>query len=414
MFAPRSGWEVGDSLVSSESVVRQPEVGQQDPAALPAAVPVAVPEIEDEVEDERLTVASQWQLIWWRFRKHRVAAVSAVLLAIFYLIGLFAEFVAPYDPGQINAQYRYVQPTNVTYFDPDGDFTFWPGVNPLVSSRDPVTLRITYVTDPTVWYPIQFFVHGYEYKLWGLIPMDVHLFGLGADAPPTLFLFGTDRLGRDVFTRVIYGARLSLSIGLVGVSLSFVLGITLGGISGYYGGWIDVVVQRVIEFLRSMPQIPLWMALAAAIPPKWPVEYTYFAITIILSLIGWTGLARVVRGRFLSLREEDFVLAARLCGSRQPRIIFRHMLPSFSSHIIASLTLAIPGAILGETALSFLGLGLREPAISWGVLLQDAQNIQAVSLSPWLMMPAVPLIVTIMAFNFFGDGLRDAADPYGK
>jgi peptide/nickel transport system permease protein len=229
-----------------------------------------------------------------------------------------------------------------------------------------------------------------------------------------LFLLGTDRLGRDVLSRVIFGARLSLSIGLVSVALSFLLGIVFGGVSGYYGGWVDTVVQRVIEFLRSIPRIPLWMALAAAVPPKWPVEYTYFTITLILSLVGWTGLARVVRGRFLSLREEDFVLAARLSGARERRIIFRHMLPSFTSHIIASLTLAIPGTILGETALSFLGLGLREPAISWGVLLQEAQNVQAVALSPWLMLPALPLIITIMAFNFLGDGLRDAADPYGR
>jgi peptide/nickel transport system permease protein len=400
----------------TDSVTRtQPELAQPDPSALPAAVPVGRPEVEDEFDDVRLTVASQWQLVWWRFKKHRVAVACAILLALFYLVAMFAEFVAPYDPGQVNARYRFVQPSKVTLFDPDGEFTFWPGVNPLTAARDPVTLRTTYVPDESVWYPIQFFVRGAEYKLWGLFETDIHLFGLGADAPEqTLFLFGTDRLGRDVFSRVIYGARLSLSIGLVGVALSFLLGILLGGVSGYYGGWVDTVVQRVIEFLRSMPQIPLWMALAAAVPPRWPIEYTYLAITLILSLIGWTGLARVVRGRFLSLREEDFVLAARLCGAPQRRIIFRHMLPSFTSHIIASLTLAIPGTILGETALSFLGLGLREPATSWGVLLQDAQNVQAVALSPWLMLPAVPLIVTIMAFNFLGDGLRDAADPYGK
>jgi peptide/nickel transport system permease protein len=288
-------------------------------------------------------------------------------------------------------------------------------VNPLRLQQDPTTRGISFVPDTSIWYPIEIIGHGAAYKLWGVIPLDLHLFRV--DAPPqdqAFFLMGTDRLGRDMFSRVIHGARLSLSIGLVGVALSFALGILFGGLSGYYGGWVDTVVQRVIEFLRSIPRIPLWMALAAAVPPKWPIEYTYFAITLILSLVGWTGLARVVRGRFLSLREEDFVLAARLSGARERRIIFRHMLPSFASHIIASVTLAIPGTILGETALSFLGLGLRDPAISWGVLLQDAQNLQAMALSPWLLLPAVPLVMTIMAFNFLGDGLRDAADPYGR
>ncbi|HEV8635023.1 MAG TPA: ABC transporter permease [Chloroflexota bacterium] len=419
--------------MSGESMARpQPELAQPDPhptrkrvpgtqpqagwgSRLPAAEPVPRPEVEDEAVDVRLTVASQRQLVWWRFKKHKVALASAVVLALLYLVALFAEPVAPYDPQQVRGQYKYVQPVPITFVDGEGNVTLRPGVNGLVGERDPDTLRLTYLPDPSVWYPVQFFVRGSEYKLWGLFESDLHLVGLGAEAPDqTLFLLGTDRLGRDVFSRIVYGARLSLSIGLVGVGLSFLLGISIGGVSGYYGGWIDMLVQRVIEFLRSIPRIPLWMALAAAVPPKWPIEYVYFAITIILSLIQWTGLARVVRGRFLSLREEDFVLAARLAGASQRRIIFRHMLPSFTSHIIASLTLAIPGTILGETGLSFLGLGLREPAISWGVLLQDAQSIQTVALSPWLMLPAVPLILTIMAFNFLGDGLRDAADPYGK
>jgi peptide/nickel transport system permease protein len=377
--------------------------------------PVAPQEIEDEVLDARLTVTSQWRLIWWRFKKHRIAVASGIVLILLYLMAIFADLVAPQDPNELNARFRLAPPTPITFFDPDGDFTFWPGVNPLTLERDPTTLRLNYTPDRSIWYPIELVGHGPAYKLLGVLPMDIHVFRVAGEAnDQTLFVLGTDRLGRDVLSRVIHGARLSLSIGLVGVGLSFLLGILFGGLSGYYGGWVDTVVQRAIEFLRSIPRIPLWMALAAAVPPKWPVEYTYFAITLILSLVGWTGLARVVRGRFLSLREEDFVLAARLCGARERRIIFRHMLPSFTSHIIASITLAIPATILGETALSFLGLGLRQPAISWGVLLQDAQNIQAVALAPWLMLPALPLIVTIMAFNFLGDGLRDAADPYGR
>jgi peptide/nickel transport system permease protein len=394
--------------------VSSAEIARPDPAAIPAAEPV--PEIESDVEDVRLTVASQRQLIWWRFKKHNVALASGIFLIFMYLVALFAEAVAPHDPFEVRGQYRNVQPTGITFFDPDGNFTFWPGVNGLTGSRDPVTLRLSYVSDESVWFPVQLFARGDQYKLWGVIPMDVHLFGLGGVDPAdqTLFLMGTDRLGRDMLSRIIYGTRLSLSIGLVAVAMTFVLGIGFGGVSGYYGGWVDMAVQRMIEFIRSIPRIPLYMAIAAAIPPKWPIEYTYLAITLIVAIIGWTGLARVVRGRFLSLREEDFVLAARLAGASQRRIMFRHMLPSFTSHIIASLTLAIPGTILAETGLSFLGLGLREPAISWGVLLQEAQNIQSVALAPWLLLPAMPLIVTIMAFNFLGDGLRDAADPYGR
>ena len=387
---------------------------EQSALATATSAEVAPPVIDDEVEDVRLTVTPQWKLIWWRFRKHRLAVVSAFVLALLYLIALFADLVAPHDPNAVNSRFRLAGPTPITFFDPDGQFTFWPGVNPLTIVRDPETLRLTYTPDTSSWYPIHLVTQGPSYKLWGFWEMDIHLLRLGPEAPDqTLFILGTDRLGRDVFSRVIHGGRLSLSIGLVGVALQFLLGIVLGGVSGYFGGWIDTTVQRAVEFLRSIPRIPLWLGLAAAIPPKWPLEYTYFAITLILALIEWTGLARQVRGRFLALREEDFVLAARLSGARERRVIFRHMLPSFTSHIIASVTLAIPRTILAETTLSFLGLGLREPAMSWGVLLQDAQNVQAVALSPWLMLPALPLIVTIMAFNFLGDGLRDAADPYG-
>jgi peptide/nickel transport system permease protein len=392
--------------VSSERAIGQPPLAQPTPDTLPAAEPLPR-EVDDEATDIRLTVASQRQLIWWRFKKHKVALASGVVLIAFYLIAAFADFVAPYDPQQLRGQYKFVQPVPITFVDGGGNLTFRPGVNGLTSARDPETLRLTYVPDPSVWYPIRLFVRDPEGGL--------HLFGLGADAADqTMLLMGTDRLGRDVLSRLIHGSRLSLSIGLIGVALSFVFGITIGGVSGYFGGWVDMLAQRVIEFLRSMPTIPLWMALAAAIPPKWPIEWVYFSITLIAGIIGWTGTARVVRGRFLSLREEDFVLAARLAGANQTRIIFRHMLPSFSSHLIASLTLAIPATILNETTLSFLGLGLREPAISWGVMLQDAQSIQTIALSPWLMLPALALIVSIMAFNFLGDGLRDAADPYGK
>jgi peptide/nickel transport system permease protein len=308
-----------------------------------------------------------------------------------------------------------VPPQLPRFIDAEGNFHLRPFVYGLVLDRDPVTLRPRYKLDTSKMYPIYFFVRGAPYKMWGFISADRHLFGLSRDVTDMkLFLFGSDRLGRDMYSRVVYGARISLSIGLVGVILSLVLGILLGGISGYYGGNIDLAIQRVIEFLRSMPTIPLWMALGAALPPKWPPERVYFGITVILSLIGWTWMARVVRGRFLALREEDFVMAARLAGSSELRIITLHMVPSFLSHIIATVTLSIPNMILSETSLSFLGLGLRPPAISWGVLLQEAQNVQSVALSPWLLMPGLAVVIVVLAFNFMGDGLRDAADPYSR
>jgi peptide/nickel transport system permease protein len=366
-------------------------------------------------ENELIAVATPRQLMWWKFRKHRLAMVSLAILISFYLVAIFADFLSPADPNDYDSDYKYVPPMTITFSDADGNFRFQPGVNGLISHRDPDTLRITYDTDSTVWYPIWFFVKGRTYKLLGLFETDIHLFGLGEEAEGLpVALMGTDRLGRDMLSRVIYGARISLSIGLVSVFLSVTLGIILGGISGYYGGVVDNLIQRLIEFIRSIPTLPLWMALSAALPTDLPQETRYFAITIILSVIGWTFLARQVRGRFLAMRTEDFVLAARLAGARDRRIILRHMVPSFTSHILASLTLAIPYIILAETALSFLGLGLRQPVISWGVLLQEAQNIRTVALAPWLLLPGLAVVIAVLSFNFLGDGLRDAADPFNR
>ncbi|MGN6564111.1 MAG: ABC transporter permease [Thermomicrobiales bacterium] len=363
----------------------------------------------------KVSVASQWQLMRWRFGKHKLAVVSLWVIVFFYLVALFVEVIAPADPNKTNEDYKYVSPMPISFFDQNGHFSLRPGVYALTLKRNPETLRVSYVVDKSQWTPIHFFVRGDTYKFWNLWKGDRHLIGLGGkstDAP--FYLLGSDRLGRDMLSRIVYGARISLSIGLISVFLSVILGIALGGVSGYYGGMADTAIQRTIEFIRSLPTIPIWMALAAALPPGWSPLKVYFGITVILSLIGWTGLARVVRGRFLAMREEDFVMAARFCGASEARIIFRHMAPSFLSHIIASLTLAIPGVILAETSLSFLGLGLRPPEISWGVLLQEAQNIQTVALSPWLLLPGVAVIIVVLAFNFLGDGLRDAADPYSR
>ena len=370
----------------------------------------------EEQEEDRLYVAGQWQLMWWKFRKHKMALLGAAILIVLYLIAAFCEFVAPYDPEAYFIRYKMAPPTPIRIFDTTGKLHA-PFIYQRERTKDMETLRDIYTENPEIRYPIHFFVRAdTPYKLWGILETDIKLFGL---APGTedqqVLLLGADRLGRDLFSRLCYGARISLSIGLVGVFLSLLLGIVLGGISGYYGGRVDTVIQRVIEFIRTMPTIPLWMALSAALPADWPVLRMYFGITIILSLIGWTGMERVVRGRFLALRQEDFVLAARLSGSSEFRIIIRHMVPSFLSHIIASLTLSIPGQILGETGLSYIGLGLRAPAISWGVLLQEGQNVRSLAQAPWLLFgPAVSVIVTVFAFNFLGDGLRDAADPYAR
>ena len=352
--------------------------------------------------------------MWWRFRKHKVAMIGGVVIILFYLAALFAQFLAYSSPYFSEAQRSLLPPQPIYFFD-DGKFS--PYVYGLVGKRDPATFKRVYVPDPTIKVPIVLFAHGFPYTFLGVIETDIHLIGVPEDsvmtAEESIFLLGTDQLGRDLFSRLMIATRVSLSIGLVGVALSLFLGVLLGGISGLYGGVVDTVIQRVIEITRSIPTIPLWMGLAAALPNDWNVFQVYFAITIIISLIGWTVLARVVRGRFLALREEDFVTAAELAGASQMRIIMRHMVPSFYSHIIAATTLALPAMIISETALSFLGLGLRPPAISWGVLLQDAQNIQTIAISPWLLAAAIPVIIAILAFNFLGDGLRDAADPYG-
>jgi len=378
---------------------------------------VLAPDLRPESAAEteaRIYVASQWKLTWWRFRKHRVAMISAVVVLSIYLVALFAEFLAPFPTDMYNSRYTFAPPQRVHLFlNTEEGLKFQPHVNGFDVEIDPVALRRTFVINPDVVYPIGFFVEGFSYRVLGLFETNIHLIGpVNPDDP--MYLLGADRLGRDVFSRLIFGTRISMSIGLVGVMLSFVLGILLGGISGLYGGMADNLIQRLIEFIRSVPTIPLWLGLAAAMPMTWSPLAVYFGITVILSLIGWTDLARVVRGRFLTLRTEDFVMAARLDGAGQQRIIWKYMVPSFTSHIIASLTLAIPGMILAETALSFLGLGLRPPIVSWGVLLQEAQNIRAVATAPWLLAPGVAVVVTVLALNFLGDGLRDAADPYSR
>ncbi|HEY4720476.1 MAG TPA: ABC transporter permease [Anaerolineae bacterium] len=379
--------------------------------SMPEAATVTPHEVlVENIAEERVSVASNWTLVWWRFKKHRLALICGALLIFMYIIVLVPDFFATENPEFTEAYQSFIPPQPLHLFD---GASLSPWVPAVVGKRNAVTLRMEWQIDASKKIPVQFFVKGYPYKIFGLIETDTHLIGpASSNAKDRLSLLGTDRLGRDQWSRLMFATRTSLTIGMIAVLMSTVLGVLLGGISGYFGGVLDTIIQRVIELLQSLPTIPIWLALSAALPQDWRPEQVFFAITIILSLIGWTTLAREVRGRFLALREEDFVLAAELAGCSRMRIITRHMVPTFMSHIIATATLAIPVMIVSETSLSFLGLGLRPPAISWGVLLQEAQNIQSIALAPWLLFTGVIVFITVLAFNLVGDGLRDAADPY--
>lgn len=368
------------------------------------------PNENDEIEEGKREqfCASQWTLMWWKLKRHKVAVISGFILLAMYATTLVSEWVAPYNQHTRQTDHIYAPPQWVHFFD-QGKF-----IGPFVYGFDyklnMTTLKREYKPNPSKVYPIRFFCSGDKYRFWGQFEADFHFFCPAKEG--TLFLLGTDRLGRDVMSRITYGARISMTIGLIGIMISITMGLFFGGLAGYYGGWIDSTVQRVIEIIRSFPEIPLWMALSAILPITWSPIFIFFGITVILAMLDWTGLARAVRSKLLALREEDYCTAARLMGAKPKRIISRHLIPGFSSHIIASATLSIPGMILGETALSFLGLGLRPPITSWGVLLNEAQNINVVALYPWLILPVLPVMITVLAFNFFGDGLRDAADPY--
>ncbi len=366
-------------------------------------------------EKARLGAMSQSQLIRLRFSRHRLAVLSLYILGLLYALSILADFMAPYSPDATHLQHGFAPPQRVRFSLEHGLHTY-----ALDRQIHPINLSVRYQKDRGEIVPLRFFPR-VEAKMWGFLPLNRTLFGVDKEKYQSLnpegeggtfFLLGADRYGRDLFSRILHGGRISLSIGLLAISVSFVLGLLIGGISGFYGGKVDLLIQRLIEILQSIPQLPLWIALGAILPSDWSDIKVYFGITIVLSLLGWTGLARTVRSKLLSLREEDYAVAARLLGASHRRIIFRHLLPGFTSHILVSLSLTVPGMILGETALSFLGLGLRPPVVSWGVLLQDCMDLDQLAGAPWLIMPTFFIILTVLAFNFLGDGLRDAADPY--
>ena len=359
----------------------------------------------------RLDIATHWQLMWWRFRKHRMAMFGTAVLGIFLIISLFAEFIAPYGSRTRNTRYLQGPPVGIHLFDDNWNFHLRPFIYGRVNKRDPVTFRLRAVVDSSKQIPLRFFTRGETYKFWGLLESDLHLFGAEKGF---VNLFGTDQLGRDVFSRLMYATRISLSVGAIGVFLAFTMGIFMGGIAGYFGGIADELIMRLMEFIRSIPIFPLWLALTAALPRDWSALKVYLAITAILASIQWTHLGRRVRSKLLSLREEEFILSARLAGCSDARIIGRHMLPSFMSYLIVDLSVSFPYIILAETSLSFLGLGLREPIVSWGVLLYSAQNIRTLAEIPWLLISGLFVVIAVLAFNFMGDGLRDAADPFAK
>lgn len=372
----------------------------------------SLPATEAPAADEAIYTASQSELVWRAFKKHKLAMVGAVVVVLFYLVALFAEFLAPFNTDNFDQKYPYAPPQRIHVLDTSDGVDFGLYVNGYTANMNAETLAMEYATDESVKIPLQLFDRSTKpYRMWGLFEANVHLIG-PVDNDQPMYLLGSDRNGRDMASRIAYGTRVSMTIGLVGVTMAFFLGVVLGGISGYLGGKTDTVIQRIVEFFMSVPSLPLWLGLAAAVPSGWGPLQRYFAITSILAIFAWTDLARVTRGRFMSLREEEFITSARLDGNRPQRIIFRHLLPLFTSHLIASLTLSIPSMILAETALSFLGLGLQPPVVSWGVLLQESQNIRTVATAPWLMLPGLAVVIAVLALNFVGDGLRDAADPY--